>query len=152
GIPTFASTWTLPFTETFNTGNALTGGHANMADFLTSTPGGGTPGPMSPANIQLLFRAQSQGNNLGSHNQGFLNEMTDSVFFRNTNAIAYVNSDILGPNPGSGLTVTVSGGSSPNLGNVVAASLPVKAMTRGSVSSFSAGGVNLSYANVISLD
>jgi hypothetical protein len=95
------------------------------------------------ANPQNRYQAQSQGDS--SIGQGFLNEITDSVFFRNLNSAYSVT-----PNGGNAipdaeelgsdqLGVTVAGGSAPAKGNVVAAfggagnpnaNMPIVALTR----------------------
>jgi hypothetical protein len=105
GTMSFMDTWTAPYT-------------------VTST--------VNPCNNPAaIYQAQSQGN--AGIQQGFLNEMTDSVFFRNS-ANAY--NDSAGPplNEGSNtVSVTIAGGSNPAKANVVAGagSMPIVALTRG---------------------
>jgi len=141
GTLSWAAVWSTPFTETWNTSNVLTGGHPNMKNAA------GTQ--LSTSAIQAMFRAQSQGNNVGANNQGYLCELTDSVFYNNTNSAAYTVSNGVGPDVAGGKTVTVGGGSSPALGNVVATNMPIKALGRGPVVNVTG---QLHFANVISLD
>ena len=101
GTLTFAQTWTTPY-------NAVPA-HAND--------------PFPP--IANFYSAQSAGS--AAIGQGFLSEITDSVFFRNLNT-AYGTSDTVG--------VTVAGGSAPLKGNTVIAGAldadsPIQTLTRG---------------------
>ncbi len=96
GTLDFASVWTTPFTST----SSVNAGGVNPAD---------------------LYQAQSAGNASG---QGFLAEITDSVFSRNFASGAYDNADLYG--------VTVAGGSNPAKANVVNdTDLPITLVTRG---------------------
>jgi hypothetical protein len=119
GTLTWEDTWTTSWTETSDV-NAC------------SNPG-------------ERYQSQSAGNAPG---QGFLAEITDSVFFRNLASDAYTESDARG--------VTVNGGSNPAKGNVVApfdpndptANQPIVAIDRGPV--VTPGGINI--VPVVSLD
>jgi len=66
-----------------------------------------------------IYTAQSQGNAPG---QGFLIEITDSVFFNNNAPGAYTESDARG--------VTLAGGSNPATSNVVATESPILCIER----------------------
>ncbi len=87
-------------------------------------------GGLTPAQLDTLYAAQVDG---------FLSEISGSVFFRNLKSGAYSVSDTVGPNPGSGNTVTVAGGSNAALDNIVApfvlatpdANMPIVSLTRG---------------------
>jgi len=80
----------------------------------------------------LTYQAQSAGS--AAIDQGFLCEITDSIFFRNLLAAAYSNA-----NGSNALGVTVGGGSAPGKGNLVAAfnagspddNMPIRSLTRG---------------------
>ena len=97
----------------------------------------------------LTYQAQSAGDN--TIGQGFLCEITDSIFFRNLNAAAYSNA-----NGANGVGVTNAGGSNPAKGNVVAVfnagspddNMPIRALVRGAPVVTPAGNV----ANIVSLD
>lgn len=109
GTLTFAQTWTTPF-------NAVPA-HPNDC-----------------ANPGAIYAAQSAGS--GAIGQGFLNEVTNSVFFRNLNN-AYNSA---APNEGADqVGVTIAGGSNAAKGNVVAAyggagnpdlNMPIAALNR----------------------
>jgi hypothetical protein len=102
GTFTFAQTWATAYT-----GSTAAAGNPNLCN-----------------NAAARYVAQSQGN--AAIGQGFLSEMTDSVFYQNS-ANAYNNA-----NEGSDfLGVTVAGGSAPAKGNIVATSLPIASITRG---------------------
>lgn len=83
-----------------------------------------------PAGVNLCptpdqrYQAQSAGN--AAIGQGFLSEITDSVFYRNNLPAAYSNAD--GANA---VGVTIAGGSNPAKANVVATNMPIVALTRG---------------------
>jgi hypothetical protein len=108
GTLSFCDIWTTPFTAT------------------------STVNPCNnPGNI---YTSQSAGN--AAIGQGFLAEMTDSVFFRNA-AIAYNDNPAAVPCPlgSNSLQVTIAGGSNPAKGNVVIpgildADAPIKGITR----------------------
>jgi hypothetical protein len=97
----------------------------------------------------LTYQAQSAGS--AAIGQGFLSEITDSVFFRNLNASAYTNA-----NGASAVGVTVGAASNPAKGNIVATfnvgspddNMPIRALTRSAPVATPAGNV----ANVASLD
>lgn len=115
GTTTFANIWTTPW-STYSAVNA-------------------------PADPAAFYTAQSAG--LASIGQGYLAEITDSVFFRNLNNAYSVtaanamipDSEELGADQ---VGITVSGGSNAAKGNVVAAfnagspddNMPIKALTR----------------------
>lgn len=101
----------------------------------------------APSDFTGLYTAQSAGSS--AIGQGFLAELTDSVFYRNNNAAAYTIADSVG--------VTTAGGSNAAKGNVVAnettvggnENMPITSITR-------AAAVNtngtLQIINVIGLD
>jgi hypothetical protein len=119
GTPTWAQTWALPYTAAWD------------------------PEAVNQcSNPEQRYQAQSAGD--PSIGQGFLAEMTDSVFFRNLNN-AYNNangSDFLG--------VTVAGGNAPAKGNIVAANMPIQALTR--TSPIPLQGGSLTMLRVTSVD
>jgi hypothetical protein len=137
--------WAMPYTETWNTANPQTGGHANMKDAA------GTQ--LTQAQIQALFQCQSQGNNLGAHNQGYLMELTDSVFYNNNYASgAYTNTNALGPDVAGGKSVTVAGQAvdvANLLGNVKASAKPIVKYTREAPVTLTG---SLAMANITDLD
>ncbi len=106
GTHTFAQTWTLPYTY---------------------APDGLDVNPCN--NPAARYTAQSAGS--AAIGQGFLNEITDSVFFRNLAGNAYTLSNTVG--------VTAGGRGNPAKGNLVAsysagtpdANMPIKKLTRG---------------------
>lgn len=122
GTLSFADIWTTPYTTTSS---------VNI-------------GSADPA---ALYRAQSAGDAPG---QGFLAEITDSVFWRNLASDAYTNADTFG--------VTVNGGSNPAKSNVVAPynpdapteNSPIVSITRGAPESLQGG--NLTMLQVTNLD
>lgn len=133
--------WNTSYSDTWNTSNALAGGHANLSNYL------GTAGHMTSAQIQQMYQSQSAGNNASSGiAQGFMTEVTDSIFFNLANSAAFANSNNLGSSAGK---VTTAGGSTSALGNVVASTLPIKSYSRAAAVNTSG---TLNFRNVISLD
>ncbi len=122
GTLSYLATWTTPFTST-------------SAVNACADPGS-------------IYTAQSAGS--AAIGQGFLNEMTDSVFFRNLNT-AYNNAD-----GSDAVGVTVAGGSAAAKGNTVApfvlatpnANMPIQTLTRGAPISF----FGETYVRVLTID
>ena len=92
-----------------------------------------TSGPNLCTNPTLRYTAQSAGST--AIGQGFLSELTDSVFYQNSATAYGPGSGAVGncfSNNGSdALGVTVGGGSAPLKGNVVSGNSPIQAITRG---------------------
>ncbi|NJL30185.1 MAG: hypothetical protein HC898_00355 [Phycisphaerales bacterium] len=131
GTPEYLTGWTngQSYSETGTTG---TPGHIltpiqQWATAYTVLPTG-SASAVSPFTPAELYTAQSAGD--ASIGQGFLNEMTDTVFYNNTNGSAYSEPVTGGP------YLTSSGASLPAKGNVVATSLPISALARGTAFDF----------------
>jgi hypothetical protein len=97
----WADTWTTDYSHSHN---------------WAATVNAATPQPAAGAfnHPAVMYQAQTAG---------FLNEMTDSVFFSNAHTAAYTESNARG--------VTTAGGSNPAKNNVVATASPIQSIARG---------------------
>jgi hypothetical protein len=124
-VPDFTNTatgvWGMAYTEAHNTANATTGGHANASNYL------GVAGPMTQANLEALYAAQSAGSPAAG--QGFLCEVTDTLIYTNPAfpLPSYTTSNTVG--------VTTGGASTTGKAVVVqnGGTLPILGLTRASV-------------------
>jgi len=139
GTPTFAQVWTTAYTDS----HVLAAAAA-----FNRNPGD------SVGDLQNRYQGQSAGNANGLDGdpgagsttvtgQGFLAEITDSVFYNNLFASAYSNTD-----GADAQGVTISGGSNFAKANIVAGSSPITTLTRETPAAFN----SLVMANVATLD
>ncbi|MBI1335805.1 MAG: hypothetical protein GC164_02455 [Phycisphaera sp.] len=119
--------WGLRYTAEWDTTNSLTGGNASCTNYL------GSGVAMSVAELKTMYQSQSAGD--GTIGQGYLCEVTDSLFYNNRAGSAYTKSDSVG--------VTSSGATNAGKANVVrsgqtsrygdSSDLPINVLTYGTV-------------------
>ncbi len=138
-----ADIWDSSYTEAWNIANTRAGGHPSS-------------GGLGSTALQAIYSnggkwGQSAGN--PAIQQGYLAELTDSVFYSNTHAEAYLNSNAYRSNDAdANSSITLAGASNPAKANVVAGAMPIKALSRAAAVNVAGGAAGLYMGLVNGLD